>query len=218
MPPGWSRSPGLSRYLVGRLAGGTTGFDRAYGGANLAGEPPHSRGIAPKVPLVAGEAELTSTKPGNLRNQVCCFIFLSFKVINQVWFFLSVPAQFIPGRTGAGLLILNGFTFYMKNHQAHGKKQWYCSSRDVHGCRADVITYKGIYYLPSHRTGSMVLIFKDNKYWINNRYQNTINWTCRDRKRLGCNSCIQTTVEGRYIKHKGFHNHEDNYTKYNFND
>ncbi|XP_039750851.1 uncharacterized protein LOC120627072 [Pararge aegeria] len=137
------------------------------------------------------------------------------------WFFSSVPAQFIPGRTGAGLLILNGFTFYMKNHQAHGKKQWYCSSRDVHGCRADVITYKGfdgIYYLPSHRTGSMVLIFKDNKYWINNRYQNTINWTCRDRKRLGCNSCIQTTVEGRYIKHKGFHNHDDNYTKYNFND
>ncbi|XP_075976251.1 uncharacterized protein LOC142976650 isoform X2 [Anticarsia gemmatalis] len=55
-----------------------------------------------------------------------------------------VPAQFIPGRTGAGLLILNGFTFYMKNHQAHGKKQWYCSSRDVHGCRADVITYKGV--------------------------------------------------------------------------
>lgn len=57
---------------------------------------------------------------------------------------LTVPAQFIPGRTGAGLLILNGFTFYMKNHQAHGKKQWYCSSRDVHGCRADVITYKGL--------------------------------------------------------------------------
>lgn len=57
--------------------------------------------------------------------------------------FLTVPAQFIPGRTGAGLLILNGFTFYMKNHQAHGKKQWYCSSRDVHGCRADVITYRG---------------------------------------------------------------------------
>ncbi|XP_045514934.1 uncharacterized protein LOC123708310 [Pieris brassicae] len=131
---------------------------------------------------------------------------------------LIVPAQFIAGRTGAGLLILNGFTFYMKNHQAHGKKQWYCSSRDVHGCRADVITYRDIYYLPSHRSGSMVLIFKENKYWINNRYQNTINWTCRDRKRIGCNSCVQTTVEGRYIKHKGFHNHEDNYTKYNFND
>lgn len=78
--------------------------------------------------------------------------------------------------------------------------------------------FPGIYYLPSHRTGSMVLIYNDNKYWINNRYQNTINWTCRDRKRLGCNSCVQTTIEGRYLKHKGFHNHEDNYTKYNFND
>ncbi|XP_030030942.2 uncharacterized protein LOC115447839 [Manduca sexta] len=88
----------------------------------------------------------------------------------------------------------------MKNHQAHGKKQWYCSSRDVHGCRADVITYKDIYYLPSHRTGSMVLIFKDNKYWINNRYQNTINWTCRDRKRIGCTSCVQTTVEVLLVK------------------
>lgn len=76
----------------------------------------------------------------------------------------------------------------------------------------------GIYYLPSHRTGSMVMIFRDNKYWINNRYHNTINWTCRDRKRLGCNSCVQTTVEGRYLKHKGYHNHDDNYTKYNFND
>lgn len=62
----------------------------------------------------------------------------------MLWFFSSVPAQFIPGRTGAGLLLLNGFTFYVKNHQAHGKKQWYCSSRDVHGCRADVITYKGL--------------------------------------------------------------------------
>ncbi|KOB70298.1 Uncharacterized protein OBRU01_15537 [Operophtera brumata] len=119
----------------------------------------------------------------------------------------------------------------MKNHQAHGKKQWYCSSRDVHGCRADVITYKGvdgtdyisifrgrhihnpprlrqchdgIYYLPSHRTGSMVMIFKDNKFWINNRYQNTINWTCRDRKRLGCSSCVQTTSEGRYIRSNKF--------------
>lgn len=61
----------------------------------------------------------------------------------MIWLYPTVPAQFIPGRTGAGLLILNGFTFYMKNHQAYGKKQWYCSSRDVHGCRADVITCKG---------------------------------------------------------------------------
>lgn len=82
----------------------------------------------------------------------------------------------------------------------------------------DTCVFLGIYYLPSHRTGSMVMIFRENKYWINNRYHNTINWTCRDRKRLGCNSCVQTTVEGRYLKHKGYHNHDDNYTKYNFND
>lgn len=70
-------------------------------------------------------------------------LFPSPKKVTNHLVVITVPAQFIPGRTGAGLLILNGFTFYMKNHQAHGKKQWYCSSRDVHGCRADVITYKG---------------------------------------------------------------------------
>ncbi|CAG4946055.1 unnamed protein product [Colias eurytheme] len=123
---------------------------------------------------------------------------------------LPVPAQFIAGRTGAGLLILNGFTFYMKNHQAHGKKQWYCSSRDVHGCRADVITYKG------YDGRDYISIFRGRHIHYPPRLRQCHDG--RDRKRLGCNSCVQTTVEGRYIKHKGFHNHEDNYTKYNFND
>lgn len=95
---------------------------------------------------------------------------------------------------------------------------WVVNNFCMYAYNEGKVIFSEIYYLPSNRTGSMVLIFKDNKYWINNRYQNTINWTCRDRKRLGCNSCVQTTVEGRYIKHKGFHNHEDNYTKYNFND
>lgn len=54
-----------------------------------------------------------------------------------------MPAEYVHGRTGAKLLMLDGFTFYKKNHQAHGRKQWYCSSRDMFGCKSDVITYQG---------------------------------------------------------------------------
>ncbi|XP_052740003.1 protein tramtrack, beta isoform isoform X11 [Bicyclus anynana] len=52
----------------------------------------------------------------------------------------SAPAVYVPSRTGKSLLLHAGYTFYLKNLQAHGRKQWYCSSRDMAGCRADVIT------------------------------------------------------------------------------
>lgn len=52
----------------------------------------------------------------------------------------AAPAIYVPSRTGKSLLLHDGYTFYLKNLQAHGRKQWYCSSRDMAGCRADVIT------------------------------------------------------------------------------
>ncbi|OWR48113.1 hypothetical protein KGM_208240 [Danaus plexippus plexippus] len=52
----------------------------------------------------------------------------------------SAPAVYVPSRTGKSLLLHDGYTFYLKNLQANGRKQWYCSSRDMAGCRADVIT------------------------------------------------------------------------------
>ncbi|CAH2040316.1 unnamed protein product, partial [Iphiclides podalirius] len=52
----------------------------------------------------------------------------------------AAPAVYVPSRTGKSLLLHAGYTFYLKNLQAHGRKQWYCSSRDMAGCRADVIT------------------------------------------------------------------------------
>ncbi|XP_026330113.1 protein tramtrack, beta isoform isoform X2 [Hyposmocoma kahamanoa] len=52
----------------------------------------------------------------------------------------QVPAIYVPSRTGKSLLLHDGYTYYLKNLQAHGRKQWYCSSRDMAGCRADVIT------------------------------------------------------------------------------
>ncbi|XP_053605112.1 protein tramtrack, beta isoform isoform X9 [Plodia interpunctella] len=56
----------------------------------------------------------------------------------------QVPAMYVPSRTGKSLLLHDGYTFYLKNLQAHGRKQWYCSSRDMAGCRADVITAPAI--------------------------------------------------------------------------
>ncbi|CAF4820101.1 unnamed protein product [Pieris macdunnoughi] len=50
------------------------------------------------------------------------------------------PAVYVPSRTGKALLLHEGYTFYLKNLQSFGRKQWYCSSRDMAGCRADVIT------------------------------------------------------------------------------
>lgn len=54
--------------------------------------------------------------------------------------FDAVPAIYVPSRTGKSLLVHDNYTYYLKNLQAHGRKQWYCSSRDMAGCRADVIT------------------------------------------------------------------------------
>ncbi|CAH2040323.1 unnamed protein product, partial [Iphiclides podalirius] len=48
-------------------------------------------------------------------------------------------ARFI--RAGKGRLLLHrGYTFRLKNNLAHGRKQWYCSSRLTSRCLADVNT------------------------------------------------------------------------------
>ncbi|KAI8421062.1 hypothetical protein MSG28_008185 [Choristoneura fumiferana] len=65
----------------------------------------------------------------------------------------KAPAIYVPSRTGKNLLLHDGYTFYLKNLQAHGRKQWYCSSRDMAGCRADVIT------APAARGGSGDILF-----------------------------------------------------------
>lgn len=51
----------------------------------------------------------------------------------------DVSARFI--RAGKGRLLLHrGYTFRLKNNLAHGRKQWYCSSRLTSRCLADVNT------------------------------------------------------------------------------
>ncbi|CAF4820152.1 unnamed protein product [Pieris macdunnoughi] len=51
----------------------------------------------------------------------------------------KLMARFI--RAGKGRLLLHkGYTFRLKNNLAHGRKQWYCSSRLTSRCLADVNT------------------------------------------------------------------------------
>ncbi|XP_045515779.1 protein tramtrack, beta isoform-like isoform X3 [Pieris brassicae] len=51
----------------------------------------------------------------------------------------DAQARFI--RAGKGRLLLHkGYTFRLKNNLAHGRKQWYCSSRLTSRCLADVNT------------------------------------------------------------------------------
>lgn len=71
------------------------------------------------------------------------------------------------------------------------------------------------FYLPS-RAGKSVLIFRNNKFWVNNQYRDKLNWACRDKDIRGCLCRVQTSLEGRFIKVKGFHNHRPNFTPENF--
>ncbi|CAK1543889.1 unnamed protein product [Leptosia nina] len=71
------------------------------------------------------------------------------------------------------------------------------------------------FFLPS-RAGKSVLIFQNNKFWVNNQYRDKLNWACRDKDAKGCLCRVQTTLNGRFIRIKGGHNHQPNFTPYNF--
>lgn len=63
----------------------------------------------------------------------------------------------------------------------------------------------------------MVLIFQNNKFWVNNQYREKLNWACRDKDSKGCLCRVQTTMDGRFVRVKGHHTHEPNFTPDNFN-
>ncbi|CAH2040321.1 unnamed protein product, partial [Iphiclides podalirius] len=71
------------------------------------------------------------------------------------------------------------------------------------------------FFLPS-RAGKSVLIFRHNKFWVNNQYRDKLNWACRDKDTRGCLCRVQTTMDGRFIRVKGDHNHDPNFTPQNF--
>ncbi|XP_063373951.1 protein tramtrack, beta isoform isoform X11 [Cydia amplana] len=71
------------------------------------------------------------------------------------------------------------------------------------------------FFLPS-RAGKSVLIFRNNKFWVNNHYREKLNWACRDKDTKGCLCRVQTTLDGRFVRIKGLHNHKPNFTPENF--
>lgn len=78
-----------------------------------------------------------------------------------------------------------------------------------------MIIFTEAFFLPS-RAGKSVLIFKSNKFWVNNQYREKLNWACRDKDTRGCLCRVQTTLDGRFIRIKGGHNHQPNFTPFNF--
>lgn len=51
---------------------------------------------------------------------------------------------------------------------------------------------------------------------MNNQYRDKVNWACRDKDTKGCLCRVQTTLNGRFVRIKGLHNHAPNFTPENF--
>ncbi|CAH2242343.1 jg19956 [Pararge aegeria aegeria] len=100
-------------------------------------------------------------------------------------------------------IIAGGFTYLKDMEFPNGRTRWRCG----HTTEA--------FFLPS-RAGKSVLIFQSNKFWVNNQYREKLNWACRDKDTKGCLCRVQTTLEGRFIRVKGGHNHKPNFTPFNF--
>ncbi|KPI99412.1 hypothetical protein RR46_03777 [Papilio xuthus] len=77
------------------------------------------------------------------------------------------------------------------------------------------LSIKEAFFLPS-RAGKSILIFRSNKFWMNNQYRDKLNWACRDKDTTGCLCRVQTTMDGHFIRVKGEHNHNANFTPQNF--
>ncbi|KPI99414.1 hypothetical protein RR46_03779 [Papilio xuthus] len=122
----------------------------------------------------------------------------------------SAPAIYVPSRTGKFLLLHDGYTFYLKNLQAHGRKQWYCSSRDMAGCRADVITAPSntARYVMTGR-GGRLLYYDGNTFFINSRKRQDkarLLWYCSSRKSRNCPASI-LTLNDRVLGQAPIHTH-----------
>lgn len=63
-----------------------------------------------------------------------------------------------------------------------------------------------------NRRGQMALIFEDNIFHVNRRYEETTFWKCLEYKKQQCR-CRVTTVKGSIRKSKIGHNHPPNIEK-----
>ncbi|CAG4945855.1 unnamed protein product [Colias eurytheme] len=109
-------------------------------------------------------------------------------------------------------MMVNTFPF-CEESKLRDKVIWRCTSKKTN-CKARIHMLEA-FFLPS-RAGKSVLIFRSNKFWVNNQYRDKLNWACRDKDAKGCLCRVQTTLNGRFIRIKGGHNHEPNFTPQNF--
>lgn len=68
-----------------------------------------------------------------------------------------------------------------------------------------------MYFVPSANLGSQVLIYKNYKFWMNNRLKNRLSWACSNRKKSGCTCRVLTSVDGKFLGLQSGHNHAENW-------
>lgn len=64
-----------------------------------------------------------------------------------------------------------------------------------------------MFYIPSLGNGNAVLIYKNYKFWLNNRLKNGLSWACSERRKFGCRCKVLTTPKGRFLALQSEHNH-----------
>lgn len=75
-----------------------------------------------------------------------------------------------------------------------------------------------MYFLPSSNLGNNVLIYKNYKFWINNRLKNSLSWACSHKKKFCCQCRVITTRDGLFLSVHGAHNHPPRWCGYNKED
>lgn len=63
-----------------------------------------------------------------------------------------------------------------------------------------------------NRRGQMALIYEENIFHVNRRYEDKTFWKCMEYKKLQC-KCRCTTTKGKIKRSKADHNHPPNTVK-----
>lgn len=74
-----------------------------------------------------------------------------------------------------------------------------------------VVFFSDLMYMATRR-GQIVLIYQDNIFHVNRRYEDKTFWKCMEYKKQKC-KCRCTTVKGKIKRSKIDHNHPPNTIK-----
>lgn len=85
------------------------------------------------------------------------------------------------------------------------------SSQTIHALVLIVFIVPDLVFM-ANRRGQIALIYQDNIFHVNRRYEDKTFWKCMEYKKLQC-KCRCTTVKGKIKRSKVDHNHPANTSK-----